>query len=267
MAHLRSLASLEELRACVALQRTTWGEGFYDVVPASILQVSQKIGGFVAGAFEDDELVGFVYSLLGRFEGTLAHWSHMLAVHPSARGRGLGRRLKLFQRQELLGDGIDTIFWTFDPLVAQNAHLNLNRLGASVLRYVPNMYGADTGSPLHAGGETDRFIVRWELEGRRTRRAVDGEFVQPRTGILEEHCVVPRPETGEMPSRDLPGGDEVFIEIPTDLGAHVANADDLVRWRTTIRHACMTYLRRGYAVQSLFRDTEADRCYYFMRRS
>lgn len=267
MTELRSLASLDELAACVELQRTTWGEGFSDVVPASILQVSQKVGGFVAGAFEDNELVGFVYSLLARFEGTLAHWSHMLAVHPSARGKGLGRRLKLLQRQALLDDGIDTMFWTFDPLVARNAHLNLNRLGASVLRYVPNMYGADTGSPLHGAGETDRFIVRWDLESQRARRAMGGESVQPLVWPPEEHCLVPLPAAGRTGVGELPDGDEVFVEIPPDFGSRRADANDLARWRSTIRDACMTYLRRGYAVQSLRRDIDANRCYYLLRRT
>lgn len=264
MPGIRHLDSLEDFRACVALQRETWGEGFSDVVPASLLQVSAKIGGLLAGAFDAGRLIGFVYSLLALEDDDLAHWSHMLAVHPAARGSGLGRRLKLFQRQELLGRGIETVLWSFDPMVARNAHLNLNRLGATIDRFVPDMYGSDTGSPLHAGGETDRLIVRWELSGARARWAIE-EGAGPHSGAPpDEESVVHGPASGE-PTGELPEGDEVYVEIPLDLGA--PEIEPYVReWRATVRHAFSTYLRRGYAVQSLYRDDARGRCLYFLRR-
>ncbi len=265
MVEFRHLESLADFQECVGLQRATWGETFSDVVPRSLLQVSQKVGGLLAGAFEGEAMIGFVYSLAGAFEGSAMHWSHMLAVHPDSRGRGLGRRLKLFQRQELLQRGIETVFWTFDPMVAANAHLNLNRLGATIVRYVPNMYGGDTGSPLHAGGETDRFITRWELDSKRVKWAIDEANVRAPSRRLDEESVVERPSmAGEL---DLPGGDEVWIEVPSDLATPSVSEGELVQWRQTVRHAFMTYLRRGYAVQSLHRDESAERSYYFLRRT
>ena len=270
MTEFRPLETLDDLRACVRLQRTTWGEGFADIVPASVLQVSQKIGGFAGGAFEHDRLIGFVYSLLGRFEGVEAHWSHMLAVHPSARGGGLGRELKLCQREAVLSSGICTIFWTYDPMVARNAHVNLNRLGATVLRYVPNMYGSDTGSPLHAGGDTDRFIVRWDLDGPETRRALEegssrsaGRLAVP---LPDPAHVVPRPDGIQGAGDGLPGGEEVFVEIPANVESLPPDGA-LTRWRETVRDAVSTYLRRGYEVQSLVANLEADRCFYVLRRN
>ena len=270
MTEFRALETLEEWRACVQLQETTWGEGFTDIVPASILQVSQKMGGLAGGAFEDGRMMGFVYSLLGRFEGVPSHWSHMLAVHPSARGRGLGRDLKLFQRESVRSGGIGTIFWTYDPMVARNGHLNLNRLGATVLRYAPNMYGADTGSPLHAGGETDRFIVRWDLDGPETRRAL-GKAHRRSAGRLhvplpDPARVVPRPGGRGAASDALPGGDEVFIEVPADVESLPPDRS-LVQWRETVRDAFVAYLRRGYAVESLVRNPTANRCFYVVRRT
>jgi len=260
---LRTLKDLTDLRSCVALQHATWGEGA-EVVPTSVLQVSQKTGGFLGGAFVGDTLVGFIYSLFANFEDTICHWSHMLAVDSSAQGEGLGRRLKLFQREELLTRGISTVFWTFDPMVAQNAHLNLNRLGATVLTYVPNMYGADTGSLLHVGGETDRFIVCWDLESRRTRRAMEGDFRSDSKQVPKEDCLVARPGP-EPTSKEIPSGDEVFIEIPGELTDSTEADVDLVQWRATVRNAFMRYLRRGYAVQNLYRGTNT--CYYFLTRS
>jgi len=265
MVDFRHLESLADFDACVALQRETWGASFSDVVPGSLLQVSQKVGGLLGGAFEDDALIGFVYSLLGAYEGSPMHWSHMLAVRPGARGKGLGRRLKLFQREELIKSGIETVFWTFDPMVAANAHLNLNRLGATILRYAPNMYGANTDSPLHVGGETDRLITRWDLTGQRTKWAIDEGQTKPPLRMPDDASVVDRTSGGN--ASDLPEGNEVLIEVPTDLMAPRVSEADLVAWRQTVRNAFMTYLRRGYAVQSFHRDADADRSYYLLRRA
>ena len=269
MTEFRTLESLEEWRSCVRLQEATWGEAFSDIVPASILQVSRKIGGFAGGAFEGGRMIGFVYSLLGRFEDVPSHWSHMLAVDRGARGRGLGRELKLFQREAVLSQGIGTVFWSYDPMVARNAHLNLNRLGATVVRYVPNMYGADTGSPLHAGGETDRFIVRWDLDGPEARRALDGDSSRSArrlTAPLPDpaHAVL-RPGSGRGAEAGLPRGDEVFVEIPADVES-IPLRGSLERWRQTVRDAVLAYLRRGYAVDRLVRNPSADRCFYVLRR-
>ena len=95
----------------------------------------------------------------------------MLAVRPEARDHGIGRRLKLYQRSLVAELGVTQILWTFDPLVSRNAHLNLNALGARVTDYVPDMYGADTGSALHQGIGTDRFVVAWEVSGAAGQRA------------------------------------------------------------------------------------------------
>ncbi|MGI8547904.1 MAG: hypothetical protein ACR2M1_11310 [Gemmatimonadaceae bacterium] len=122
----RHVATLSEYEACVALQRETWGRGFTEVVPATILRVSQYVGGITAGAFDaEDRLVGFVFGITGVRDGRLVHWSDLLAVRPEVRDCGVGYRLKLFQREALLAGGISTMFWTYDPLVAKNAYFNL----------------------------------------------------------------------------------------------------------------------------------------------
>src|SRR5205085_11522647 len=139
---VRPLRTLEELHACVELQRETWGNEFTDVVPASILKVSQRVGGVAAGAFnEQNRLLGFVYGLTGIENGRIVHWSDMLAVRPEARNLGLGRRLKEFQRRAVQKLGGVVIYWTYDPLVARNAHLNFNVFGVCIAEYVENMYG------------------------------------------------------------------------------------------------------------------------------
>src|SRR3954451_17608431 len=160
---IRPLRTLDELRACVSLQRETWGNEFTDVVPTSILKVSQRVGGVAAGAFDaEDRLLGFVYGLTGVENGRIVHWSDMLAVRPEARNLGLGRQLKEFQRRAVRELGGVVIYWTFDPLVARNAHLNFNVFGVRAEEYVEEMYG-ETESLLHKGIGTDRFIVAWPI--------------------------------------------------------------------------------------------------------
>src|SRR3970040_1620502 len=161
---IRPLSSAEELAQGVAIQRLTWGDEFTEVVPATILQICQKVGGVAAGAFDrNDQMLGFVFGLTGVHHGRLVHWSHMLAVTPEARGLGLGKRLKLYQREMLLQMGVVEVRWTFDPLVAQNANLNINALGTDMERYVPEMYGNNTGSDLHSGLGTDRLVALWMI--------------------------------------------------------------------------------------------------------
>ena len=139
---LRLLDSESDYAACVRLQRLTWGVGFGEVVPASVLKITNRVGGIVAGAFAAGELLGFVYGITGLLRGRLVHWSHMLAVRPEARDQGIGLQLKHFQRDVLRGRGVGQVLWSFDPLVARNAHLNLVRLGVRVEEYVTDMYPA-----------------------------------------------------------------------------------------------------------------------------
>src|SRR5918992_5085356 len=160
---IRPLRTTDELLACVELQRATWGDAFADLVPASILKVSQRVGGIAAGAFDaDGRLLGFVFGLTGIERGRVVHWSDMLAVREDARDLGLGRMLKEYQRDAVHALGATVIYWTYDPLVARNAHLNFNKLGVRVIEYVEEMYG-ETDSDLHRGLGTDRFVVAWPV--------------------------------------------------------------------------------------------------------
>lgn len=158
---VRDLRSEADYAACVALQKQTWGANFTETVPATMLRITQKLGGIAAGAFDNDRLIGFVFGLTGLRDGAVVHWSDMLAVSPEYRNQGIGEALKHYQRDQVLGRGVTRMFWTFDPLEAKNAHLNFNRLHVYAREYVVDMYG-DTASPLHATG-TDRLIVTWDL--------------------------------------------------------------------------------------------------------
>jgi predicted GNAT superfamily acetyltransferase len=163
---IRTCNGLDELRACVALQKEVWNFTDAELVPLRMFVVAEKVGGQVMGAFAGDRMVGFALSVPGTRSGRVYLHSHMLAVRADHRNGGLGRRLKLFQREEALSRGIELIEWTFDPLEIKNAYLNIERLGAIARRYNLNQYGI-TSSPLQGGLPSDRLIAEWWLKSKR----------------------------------------------------------------------------------------------------
>jgi predicted GNAT superfamily acetyltransferase len=136
----RRCQGLEELRACVALQKEVWNFSDAELVPLRMFVVAEKVGGQVMGAFAGKDMVGFALSVPGTRSGHLYLHSHMLAVRKAYRDGGLGRRLKLLQREEAMARGIELIEWTFDPLEIKNAYLNIEKLGAIARRYNINQY-------------------------------------------------------------------------------------------------------------------------------
>lgn len=265
---VRPLTTLGELKACVALQEEVWGKQYGDAVPASLLHVVSHVGGIVAGAFAaDGTLIGFVFGLAGIKNGEVVHWSHALGVRESARNAGVGRMLKQYQRAELARLGIATMYWTFDPLMAKNAHLNLNRLGARVVDYVENMYGT-TGSPLHHGLATDRLVVSWttaaesELPASAARTIVAGSDHHPVLTIEPQADDVVS-ELAALSRDDRPP--VVLVEVPTDLQR--VSPSRMATWHGALRANFRGALRAGYAVTGLFRDPLASRSFYVFERS
>ncbi len=163
---IRCCYGLDELKACVALQKEVWNFTDAELVPLRMFVVAEKVGGQVMGAFDGNEMVGFALSVPGTRSGHIYLHSHMLAVRKDYRNSGLGRRLKLLQREDALARGIELIEWTFDPLEIKNAYLNIEKLGAIARRYNINQYGI-TSSPLQGGLPSDRLIAEWWLKSRR----------------------------------------------------------------------------------------------------
>lgn len=255
---IRPFSSVDDYRACVDLQEETWGEGFSERVSSAILQVGQILGGVSAGAYDDSgRLVGFVFGLTGIRDGRLVHWSDMLAVRPELRDSGLGQRLKTYQREELLARGIDTMYWTFDPLQSRNAHLNITKLGAVVREYRVNMYG-ESDSALHHGIGTDRFVPLWLMDSERVRRRLAGTPPEdpgeaPFALARRPGAEVSHPEPG-LPDLDL-GNDAVRVAIPYDVGSLMDDDMELaVQWREATRAVFDRYLSEGYEVVEFERD-------------
>jgi predicted GNAT superfamily acetyltransferase len=245
---IRSLASPAEYRAAVDLQYEIWGGGLTDVTAATILKIGQRIGGVSAGAFDArGAMLGFVFGLTGVEQGRLVHWSHMLAVTAADQNRGIGRRLKAFQHAEVARVGARVIYWTYDPLVARNAHLNFNVLGVRATEYVRDMYG-DMGSTLTAAIGTDRFVVAWPVAPGElaARRAEIGAAAAERAFA---HAPVLNPSLGGETQRAAvaAGASRVRVRVPADIGAlQASDPAAAAQWRTDTRAAFELALAAGY---------------------
>ena len=295
---VRPLVGRDELDACHALQERIWGTDCVDLTAPAVLKIAAEVGGVSSGAFAPgDRLVGFVFGISGFREGRPVHWSHMLGVDPESRGRGVGLLLKEHQRALLLDRNVLTALWTFDPLVARNAHLNLARLGCRIEGYERDYYGDDGGgSRLAAGIGTDRFLARWELASDRVGRALAGEPPGPGDEAMAIAPVVNLAEPpgsgedlreplagkelegrlrrvlGALPDRAPDRGEvpAVRVAIPADVHAlRAGDPDRAARWRASTRGSFEALLGRGFEVESLAREgwgAAMRPSYYLVRR-
>ncbi len=261
---IRPLASLDEFRAAVALQFETWGPGLADPTSATILKIGQKIGGVSAGAFAPDGLLlGFVFGLTGVQHGQVVHWSHMLAVRGDAQNLGIGRRLKEFQHDAVARLGAHVVYWTYDPLVARNAHLNLNVFGVRVSEYVRDMYG-DMGSELNRGIGTDRFVVAWPVDTAELRARRDEISAARDDAEFRVAPVVNADPAGEL-QRALAaaGAPRLRVRIPADIGAlQRGDVAAAAQWRASTRAAFEHLLAAGYRVAGFAADEGAGVAHY-----
>jgi len=175
---IRELRAHSEFAEVVHLQREIWGFQDVELLPLRLFVVASKIGGQLLGAFAGTNMIGFCLCIPGLKPGGKAYLhSHMLGVLPPYRNTGLGRKMKLKQREFALARGVDLIEWTFDPLEIKNAFFNIERLGAIARRYVHNQYGT-TSSHLHGGLPTDRLIAEWWIASDRVRSILDKKSFQ-----------------------------------------------------------------------------------------
>jgi len=262
---IRDLETLSEYEQCVDLQKEIWSLPDRDLVPAVELLVVCRCGGLCIGGFDGAAMVGFVAGMISREEGRVSNHSHMVGVIPGYRGRRIGEALKWAQRDRVLGQGLDFISWTFDPLQAPNASLNINRLGAVVRKYFVDAYG-ETQTPLHGGLPTDRFEAEWAILSPRVVEAREGKVVGPRDWDELPHANCSRLE------KDLPRCEEVeleldarelLVEIPPDITRLMSEDPELaLNWRLQTRRIFQSYLSRGYLVVGF--HVQPSRTFYRM---
>ncbi|MBA0084335.1 MAG: acetyltransferase [Acidobacteria bacterium Pan2503] len=232
---VRKCAKLEEFHGCVELQRQIWGEADLEVEPVTMFVVAAHTGGQVLGAFENGRMIAYTLAIAGLQDHVPYLHSHMTGVLSDYRDRGVGRMLKLFQREEALSRGIRLIQWTFDPLELRNAHFNLNRLGAISRQYLPNLYGTTT-SPLHRGLATDRLLVEWRLDSSRAVVAIQSLAKEP----------------VESPA---------MIELPPELEHwQQENAPEVKKVQSRVREEFTRWFAKGYAAVAL-RTAPGNRAY------
>jgi predicted GNAT superfamily acetyltransferase len=224
---IRPCSNKAEFEACLDLQRQVWGFNDEDLVPTRLFIVAQKIGGQVIGAFDGDKLIAFALGIPGNRNGHLYMHSHMLAVDSTYRNAGLGRKVKVFQREDALAKGIELIEWTFDPLEIKNAWLNIEKLGAIARRYTINQYGM-VSSSLQGGLPTDRLTAEWWLKSKRVEAVLkDGSHPSIRVESTVEvpaeiygwkASPVNRPKALELQQRNRQQFLEAFEKGLTVLG-------------------------------------------------
>ena len=258
---VRPLQSKAEYEAAQEVMGETWGYQDGDIVPVPTLIATGVAGGLVHGAFRGPDLLGFSYAFPGFMEGEVLLYSQMTAVRPRARGEGVGTLLKHFQRTWALEKGYERIRWTFDPLMAPNARFNLRYLGAHGIRYFVDFYGI-SGSPLHGGLPTDRFLADWDLTSERVEALADGgeaPFLEeldpdlPRLYELEGHLEgVPVPAAGEVP--DPSEAPYLLAPIPEQFLEMAREAPEAgALWRSRTREAFRSALEAGYRFVDLVR--------------
>jgi predicted GNAT superfamily acetyltransferase len=258
------------------LEQRVWGfTDLNDMVTVPVFTITTKRGAILIGAYdESDRMVGFVYSIVGRRrDGQILQWSHMLGVLPEYRSSGLGRALKLAQRDRALAQGYELIEWTFDPLQAMNAHLNFAKLGVVAEEYHRNVYGEST-SALHKGTPTDRLVAQWHIAAPHvTRRLESAPDLRFRTSEVAEAPLVNT--TGAAggfrtcASIDLTlEARRFWLEIPTGFTDIQRDAPEVaMSWRMQTRDVFETYFARGYKVVDFVLDRDAGFGRYLLARA
>ena len=247
----RDVETHSEYEQCVEIQICVWDIA----VPAVELIIIHRYGGVCVGAFDDDKMVGFVCGIVGRREDRVFHHSHMLAVMPDYRGRGIGETLKWKQRDRVLAQGMDFMNWTFDPLQARNANLNLQALGAVSRTYFPNFYGLTPALCLGPGIPTDRLLVEWPIGLKRIREK--GRRSSPRKEFDAEGLpkALERAKGGADPyiSPSHPKADlrapAVLVEVPPKIEALRDQPELIGLWQTGLRRVMVRYFERGYKAE------------------
>jgi chorismate synthase len=281
---IKPLHDLQEMYPVVELQKVYWGEDSEALVPAHMLFTIAVYGGHVLAALDGERMVGVLIGLLGMQPNDSVRpgarriliASKRMVVLPEYRGRGIGYQLKLAQRQIALKQSVPLVAWTFDPLTAANAYLNLHKLGAVSRTYLENYYGTEEIG--HTGlvtlGASDRLMVEWWIAHPRTEEHLNGSRPELRLDqLLEAGAVIVNPTytAGGQPhpSDDLrnPTGAMALVEIPVAYNAIIKDDPTLATaWREHTRSAFQYLLAEGYTTTDFVRQEHEgrDRAFYVM---
>lgn len=243
-------------RPLVALLANTWSTPVdrFQLGP-ELVRAMSAAGSYVAVAADPSgAVVGASLGFIGFHEGRIDLHSHITAARPSARG-GVGYALKMHQRAWALERGIDTIRWTFDPLVRRNAWFNLAKLGARIAEYLPDFYGTMTDG-VNAGDKSDRCLAEWQLVGPAAVAAARGERQDVDEATALAAGAVAALAVGEDGGpRRGPSGRVLLCAIPDDiLALRASDPDAASSWRSAVRDVLGGALAEGLAVEGITRS-------------
>ncbi len=262
---IRRLTSHAEFARLVHIQKAVWKHDDIDLTPTHQFCITSRMGAILLGAYVGEELAGFVYSFPTIYDDTPRQHSHLLAVLPDYQGLGIGKKLKWAQRSWALRLGYDLITWTFDPLVARNANLNLHTLGAMTRTYWTNFYGTTSSLTHGLNIPTDRFLVEWPIRAVRVERRRQERFES-----FNENRLPRALERKSAPQDSWPGkvrltlNDKIIlVEVPREINTSRTAPALITAWQACLRKAMRRYFERGYAaVDFLYRD----RCFYVLKK-
>lgn len=278
---IRSLHNLDDMRRAAEVQKAYWGDDLESIVPAHMLYSLVEHGGHVLAAFDGDRVIGVLIGFLGTdieeshrpAMANLLIASKRMVVLPAYRSQGIGYRLKLAQREVAIQQGVRLVTWTFDPLMAANAYLNIRKLGAICQKYRPDYYGKD--SPYATAGSSDRLVSEWWVTARRVKERINGS----RGDLMLRHYLdgnatlvnaTRASATGVPLPSDHPATASsalVLLEIPVDFMTIVEQDEVLARaWRTHSRDLLLGLLNAGYIVTDFVREEyeRRDRAFYLL---
>jgi len=247
---IRDIKTLSEMFEVEELQKEIWGVDDREILPALAMIPVTKIGGLLLGAFDNEQMVGFVFAFPGFESGRRILHSDMLAVKREYRSHGIGHKLKLAQRTRALEQGIETITWTFDPLQSLNAPLNFGKLGVICDRYYKDFYG-ETSSFLHSTG-TDRMWVTWHLNSERVNERIHGVTPYDASAV-EAQAILTINEKQEPVEREADSSTQKCVDIPLDINNIITDNPELsLRWRVATRNAFSGALEEGFIVEDFY---------------
>ncbi|MBI5051990.1 MAG: GNAT family N-acetyltransferase [Chloroflexi bacterium] len=275
MFSIRPLTSLPDFHAAEELQRQVWPGSELIIAPLHIMLTVAQNGGVVIGAWDDDKLVGFVLGFLGTVEGDpdrpamtrLKHCSHMLAVLPEYRDKGVGYQLKIAQYHAVNQQAVRLITWTFDPIESRNANLNIARLGGISRTYKRDYYG-EMNDGLNVGLLSDRLLVEWWITSNRVKQRIGGERKRL---SLESYMAADMLILNPTRANDAglprmigesfePSGVICLVEIPSNFQGIKAKDVELAReWKRQVRRALENAFSNGYLITDFVFENVGDR--------
>jgi predicted GNAT superfamily acetyltransferase len=244
-----------DYKACEEIQREVWHFQDIDIIPAPLLLAANRTGGILIGAYNNlGDLIGFAFSILGSMEGTLLHYSHMLAVRVAYRNFDVGYKLKIAQRKEVLRRKISLVTSTFDPMQPLNAYFTLGKLGGWAHTYEEDFYG-ETTSISDRGLPTDRMLAHWDLDDAQVEQKLESGPVRRdiRKELKQKPVINSLVEIApglmhSSPVKLTCTNDQFLFEVPYNLPE--IKSRDLgiaLEWQGKMRQVFKTYFKKGYA--------------------